>query len=249
MGNEKKLRAVIVDDEPKAIANLKEELATNCDHIEIISEFTNSVLAVKEIPNLNPDILFLDVKMPVMDGFDVLARVPYKNFKVIFVSAYEAYALRAWKLNALDFLVKPIVPKELVDAVAKAAKNETLNKEQWDIIQGEKQGNISDRIGVHDNYRTYYIKFEDILYIEASDNYCGIFRKDVTKHLIPRTLSNIQDVFEETHFLRVHRSYIINLRCVQEFISAERLIIMSDGKQIPVSRDKLDDFNSKWRIL
>ena len=184
--------------------------------------------------------------MPEMDGFDLLERIPNKNFNVIFVSAFSVHALRAWKMDALYFVVKPIVVKDLIDAVTKAERQGTLSSVQMDFIRGHTN---PTKIGVYDNARNYYIDFDEIIYIEAADNYCKIIRKDGTRHLVGRTLGNIEDVFEETHFMRVHRSYIVNLNCVKEFKIAERSITMLDGTEVPVSREKVNEFNGKWRML
>lgn len=231
-----KIKAILVDDEPDSIRLLTVTIEKHFTQVEIIASFTNSQKALEQIPLLKPELLFLDIEMPLMNGFDLLERLLPFKFGVVFVTAYNEFAIKAFKFNALDYLVKPVSPDDLKDVIAKVEKQKTLEAEQINILQQQfRKGRIT-KIAIPSHTGVGFIELKDIVFIEASNNYSNLILSDGRKLLISKTLKDIQGVMEEQHFLRIHRQYIINLNEVKHFNRNESLLTMVTNDVLPVSR-------------
>ncbi|MFT3902170.1 MAG: LytTR family DNA-binding domain-containing protein [Niabella sp.] len=234
-----KVKTVLIDDEPDGIEQM--ELLLSAYHqIEIIKTFTSSVEALAQLEILTPDLVFLDIEMPQLNGFELLDRLSPIRFNVVFATAYNEFALKAFRVNALDYLVKPVSKEDLDDVIAKANKKQHLHDAQLLQVKEQlRQGHIS-KIAIPGLHQVTFIDIEDIVYAEASGNYTHIVLADKQKHLITRKLKELQDVLEEQHFLRIHRQYIINLNMVKTFNRNENLLTLSTGDIVPVSRSQRD---------
>ena len=244
------LRTIIVDDEPDSIKLLELQLAQHCPEIEIAGTYTSSVKALPGIEKLQPDLIFLDIEMPVMNGFELLEKILHLPFSMIFITAYNQYALKAFRFNAVDYLVKPIDADDLVEAVAKAAKRLKPTATQLSLIQKQLRGEPATRIAISGQQAGIsFIDLDEIVYSEASNNYSKLILTDGKQFLISKTLKDVQEVLEEEHFLRVHRQYIINLNHVKHFNRNEGILTMDNGDHIPVARNQKERLIERYRWL
>ena len=245
----KQLHTVIIDDEPDSIELLQLQLQKNCPQVKVIATYTNPLQALKDIHHFTPDLLFLDIEMPVINGFEILEKMQEKDMSVIFVTAYNQFALKAFKFNALDYLVKPFDTDELTDAVAKAERLNKPTKHQLANLQQQLYGEPISRIAIPGQHGAFFIEFNDIIYVEASNNYSIIVLQDDRRFTISKTLKDVQEVLEERHFLRVHRQYIINLNSLKQFNRNENTLVMNNGSVIPIARNQKERLIEKYGSL
>ncbi|MBK8520688.1 MAG: LytTR family DNA-binding domain-containing protein [Ferruginibacter sp.] len=243
------LKTIIVDDEPDSIELLKIELAAHCPQVAVAGTYTNSTKAVNDIEKLQPDLLFLDIEMPGMNGFELLEKILHLNFSIIFITAYNQYALKAFRFNALDYLVKPIDSIDLIEAVAKAEKKMKPTAAQLNLVQRQLRGELPNKIAIQGNNGITFIELNEIVYVEASNNYSRLLLTDKKLFTISKTLKDVQEVLEESHFLRVHRQYIINLNRVKQFNRNEGILTMDNGDHIPVARNQKERLVEKYGWL
>jgi len=244
-----KLATIIIDDEPDSIKLLLLQLAQTCPQVEVIATYNNSVKASNEIEGLHPDLLFLDIEMPVIDGFELLNKILHLNFSVIFITAYNQYALKAFRFNALDYLVKPIDTNELAEAVAKAEKKIKPTSTQLSLLQRQMRGEMATKIAIPGQNGVSFIELNEIVFVEASNNYSKLILTDKRIFTVSKTLKDVQDVLEESHFLRVHRQYIINLNHVKQFNRNESILIMDNGEHLPIARNQKERLVEKYGWL
>jgi two-component system, LytTR family, response regulator len=234
-----KIAAVIVDDEELARAILREYLAAH-PGIEIVAECSNGFEAVKAVSELAPDLLFLDIQMPKLSGFEVLELID-PGPAVIFVTAYDQYALRAFEVHAVDYLLKPFTPERLAEALERARQRMERN-EASPVPALARQARASarpvERVLVKDGSRVHVIPVEKIDYIEAQDDYVGI-KAGGKEYLKQDTMAELESLLPPERFIRIHRSYILNidrLMRLEPYAKDSRVAILADGTQLPVSR-------------
>lgn len=244
------LKTIIIDDEPDSIKLLELQLAQHCPQIEIASTYTSSIKALPAIEKLQPDLIFLDIEMPVLNGFELLEKILHLPFSVIFITAYNEYALKAFRFNAVDYLLKPVDAADLIQAVAKAAQRIKPTSTQLSLMQKQMRGEPATRIAIPGQQGgVSFIDLNDIIYSEASNNYSKLILADGKQFLISKTLKDVQEVLEEEHFLRVHRQYIINLNHVKQFNRNEGILTMVNGDHIPIARNQKEKLSEKYRWL
>ena len=235
-----RLRVAIVDDEALARSVLREYLTASAD-VDIIAECQNGFEAVKVVSELHPDLLFLDVQMPKLDGFEVLELVG-RDVAVVFTTAYDQYALRAFEVHAVDYLLKPFSAERLGEALARARerlqRGERLPTQE--IVAEARAGQTSHagRVLVRDGSRVHVLSIEKIDYVQAQDDYVS-FRCDGKDYLKDQTLAQAEAALDPAKFVRIHRSYVLNLDRLARVETDERenrLAVLSDGRKLPVSR-------------
>lgn len=244
------IKAVIIDDEPYACQALMTLLKKHCPQVEVAAVCNNAKEAVKLVRDLQPQLLFLDIEMPYLNGFEVLEMLAPVNFDCIFTTSYDQYAIKAIRFSALDYLLKPVDPAELKAAVSKLVtkqqaamhnnKPDVSLQEQMDLLFARfKQQEVS-RIALPTLEGLQIIPVDTIVYCTSSSNYTSITLKDTQKLLISRTLKEIEEMLEEEHrFLRVHHSHLVNLHEVKKYIRGEGgSLLMSNGATIDVSRSR-----------
>ena len=236
------IKAILIDDEENSISSLKEKLLAHCTQVKIIACCNNAAKGIEAIDSLQPDIVFLDIEMPVMNGFVMLQQLKYKNFELIFTTAYDHYAIKAIRYSALDYLVKPIEIEDLKTAVLKAEekRNHSYPNPQIELLVEQliNKKNSFNRIAIPTIEGLHFIKVEDIIYLEASSNYTHIFTTEKKKYIASHTLKDFEDMLPPEIFLRIHNSYIINKNFTEKYIRGEGgELVMIDGKHIPVSRE------------
>lgn len=232
----KKIKTIIVDDEPLARSIIK-EYCREISQIEIVAEAQNGFEGVKLIQQHNPDLIFLDIQMPKLNGFEMLElleNVP----QVIFTTAYDEYAIKAFEINAADYLLKPFSIERFSDAVKKVVANPDQGKQQHLSSLFENTLGKTSRIIVKDKNELIFIEHDEIIFLEAMDDYVSIHTSK-GKYLKKQTLARFEKILPEEKFSRVHRSFIISLKQMKKIYLLEKgtyEILMSDGGKIPVSK-------------
>ncbi len=224
------IKAIIVEDEKEGMENIAIKISKHCPIIEIIEKCYTGESAIKAIEKRNPDLVFLDIRLGSMSGFDVLNKLPHIRFAVIFTTAFDQYAIEAIRVSAIDYLLKPIKPKELELAVEKT-------KKQLDSL-----GPIR-RISVPNSKGFLFIPTDDIIYCLADNSYTKIFRNAEKKMiLVTKTLKDIAQKLPLDKFLKISRSAYINLDYVDSFKRSNGgLVEMKNGDELSVSKDKRDE--------
>jgi two-component system, LytTR family, response regulator len=242
------MRAIIIDDERLARAELK-KLLQDFPEVEIIDEAANAEEGISKIENLNPDLIFLDIQMPGKTGFDMLSeleRAPH----VIFTTAYDEYALKAFEVNALDYLLKPIEPKRLADAIQKLHFPE--NKEVHPSYEGTNRNLLTehDQVFVKDGERCWFVKLCDIRLFESVGNYAKVFF-GINKPLILKSLNALEERLDEKMFFRANRKHIVNLRMIEKiepYFNGGLLLELKGGEKIEVSRRQTVKFKEMMSL-
>ena len=234
-----RLRIAVVDDEPLARDVLREMLATHAD-VEIVAECANGFEAVKAVSELKPDLLLLDIQMPKLDGFDVLELVG-REIPVIFVTAYDEFAIRAFDVHAVDYLLKPFGADRLADALLRARAR--IASRERPVVEPLLTAARSDRsplqrILIRNRADVHVIPVTKIDYLESQDDYVAV-RAGGKTYLKEQTLSELETLLDPSAFVRIHRRYILNLSRLSKLelaVSDSRIAILTDGTQLPVSR-------------
>ena len=249
------LTCIIIDDEESARLTLQALLSNYCPNVEILAMANDVASGLEAIQQHAPDLVFLDVQMPRENGFMLLEKTKERKFQVVFTSAYDSYALRAIKVSALDYLLKPIDILELQNAVAKAievSKNDNYPSENIEVMsENLKQPNpLSRRIVLQVSDGHILTRFQDIIRCEGDRNYSRIHLKDGRKLVVSKTLKTFEELLPENIFLRIHKSNIINLHEVVKFSrGAPGTVEMCDGTVIDISRGRKEEFLDRLRGL
>ena len=241
------IRCVIVEDEEMARKVLKSLLAQYCQDVMVCAEAEDIVSGKNMIETFHPDLVFLDIEMPGGSGFKLLTSIEDKDFEVVFITAYEQFAIKAIRHDALDYILKPIDPKELVAAVEKvkeAKYKKTLKKQYDSLLKNlDPEQLVVRKISLSTADKIHLINVDDIIRCESDNYYTIIYFKDGTNLMVSKTLKEIDQKLEEYDFVRTHKSHLVNMRCIKNFIKDEMMVVMTDGTKVPVSKRK------KERIL
>lgn len=237
------IKAVLIDDEMHCLKSLALLLGELCPMVQIAAQCLSAKEGLEAIKRTQPDLIFLDIEMPVTNGFQMLEQVTQISFAIIFTTSYDQYAIKAIRFSALDYLLKPVVRKELIDAVARVETRKNFPfSEQFEMmlkkIRNKEVVFSKIPIPTHDGFEL--IPTEMIISCEADDNYTRLNLKNGRKILASRTLKEVEEQLESfASFLRVHHSYIINLAEVSKYVRGEGgYLIMSDTSTINVSRSR-----------
>lgn len=239
------LEAVIVDDEEKALQSLKWELTHFSNEISVVAMFTDPFEALGYLDKNQPDCVFLDIEMPAMDGFQFIQKMQNKDVAVVITTAYNQYAIKALKNEAIDYLLKPIDSDDLNETIAKirkhAARQITADKlERLLLSRNAKSANR--RITLNTDGKLMFLDDEDILYAESDGNYSTVYLADGQKIVLTKKLKEVGEILPSDTFFRIHNSYIINLNKIREFLKTDGYVILKSNHKIPVSRQKKSDF-------
>lgn len=235
------MRAIIIDDEKRARMNLSILLDENCPQVEVIAECENLPEGVKAIRRLQPDVVLLDIEMPGHSGLELLDFFDENevNFSVVFTTAYNEYAIQAFKISAVDYLLKPINPDELINAIQRAEKQK-LKLESYKLLKNNIQNDSFDKIAVPSGNLVLFLNLNDIMYIKGDGAYSDVFLQDKTKHTVSRNLKNFEEIIcLNNNFVRAHKSFIVNIDFVKAFNKSDGgSLDLINGLQIPVSPEK-----------
>lgn len=242
----KKLTAILVDDEESARDVLQNLLVRFCPEVDLVEKCENVPQAVDAIKKENPDIVFLDIEMPNYAGFELVNFFEKVNFEIIFVTAYDQYAIRAFEIAAIDYLLKPIDIERLKLAVkrVKQQRNSFDQSQRFALLGNTLETKQVKNIIVHDKGQQHLIAIEDIIAIEALESYCTIHIKD-KKHTVSKNLKHFETLLSQTpNFLRVHKSWIINRSYIRHYSKSELSISLSNGILAKLSKYKKAEFET-----
>ena len=228
--------AIIIEDNLDAKENLLTCLGEMCPEVAIIGHAPSVIGGAKLLRQHSPDLLFLDIELEDGTGFDLLEILPDVSAKIIFTTALEYYAVKAFRFAAVDYLLKPIDPDELKEAVEKAKVQLIANSQYQFLLHQIKEKDIPRRIALHTQEKIHIVEINDITRCEAMSNYCRFFFKNGEKLLVTKTLKAFEDLLKDHPFLRVHQSHLIHLHHLESFVKQDGgYIIMKDGAKVPVS--------------
>lgn len=249
------VKALLIDDEANNLESLKFLLHHDCEGIEVAGTASNATEARNWLSQYNADVIFLDIHMPGEDGFQFLSSLANRNFKIVFVTAYNEYAIQAIKACALDYIVKPINIDELQKSVekVKASLSNPVSADEnhlllENLLQSVNKKSSPNKIALPHLGGINFIEVDDIVSLQADSNYTIIHLKTMQKLVITKTLKDFEDLLDQTQFARIHKSYIVNLKYIKEYSTMDGGIVkMTDGNQWSISRRQLDIFIEKMK--
>ncbi len=241
------IRSVIIDDEEDARKSLQLTLDRYCPSIEVVAQCTTPEEGMLAIEQHCPDLIFLDIQMPGMTGFDLLKQLDDINFAVIFVTSYDQYAIKAIKFSALDYLLKPVDVDDLLAAIdrLRSEKNNRYRKDQYSTIFKNTRNPTRpfERLAVPTMDGLLFLQTADIIYCQAEGNYSTIYQVGKQKTLVSRTLKDFEMLLGDNGFCRVHHSHLINLGHVNKYVKGEGgYVELTDGYHVDISRRKKEAF-------
>lgn len=238
------IRAVIIDDELYACQALAMLLKHHCPDVTVVATFQDPRKALTAIIEINPHLVFIDIEMPHMNGFSFLEHCRPASFDVIFTTSYDQYAIKAIKLSALDYLLKPVDAAELKTAVQKYSERRTpVSQKQFEILMAKlhQSSPASSRIALPTMEGLQIIPIHHIIFCTSSSNYTILTLKDQQKLTVSKTLKEVEEMLEDHQFLRVHHSHLVNLHEIKKYLRGDGGVLqMSDGSSVDVSRAKKD---------
>jgi len=244
-----KISAIIIDDEQHGIETLQWQLNKYVLDLEIMATFCSPKSALLYLEKNNIDLVFLDIEMPEMNGFQFLKSCNIINFEVVFTTAYDEFAIKAFNASAIDYLLKPINKDLLIAAVAKVSekKKPAILPEQMEILYGALNAKrpLKERIAVPTQEGLYFVKIKEILYCISDSNYTTIYLVNSEKILVSRTLKEIEVMLMDNQFLRIHHSHLINLQKIERYMRGDGgYVVMDDKKSLSVSRSRKESLLS-----
>jgi two-component system, LytTR family, response regulator len=251
------IHAVIIDDEEISLKSLEAKIRTHCPDIKVIKAFSRPEDALQEIGDLNPDLLFLDIEMPRLNGFGLLRALSPVNFEVIFTTAYSQYAIEALRVCALDFLTKPIDAQELQAAVERLKEKirnrqhslESLQQQLQLLLQYARPDAPLEKIAIPVMNGLEFVDVNRILKVRAENVYSVFYFSDGRSMTASITLKEVEAMLQRSHFFRVHKSHIVNLKFITQYTKGEGgTIRLSDGSEVEVSRRNKAGFLERFKI-
>ncbi|MEZ4984480.1 MAG: LytTR family DNA-binding domain-containing protein [Saprospiraceae bacterium] len=237
----------LIDDEPYSTDVLRIMLEKYCPDIVVTGVYNDPVLALENLQNNPPNLVFLDIEMPRLNGFDLLRQCPQPPFSVIFTTAYDQYAVRAFKFNAVDYLLKPVDKDELIQAVEKVTKNNVPNAQQLDALSLLHKHPTPERIALPVGHELLFVNVADLLYMESDGAYVSVYLVGQNKPvLLAKSLREFVELLNNPQFFRVHNSYLVNMRHIQKIIRTDGgEVVMANGRSLPVARAKKQELMSR----
>jgi two-component system LytT family response regulator len=235
------IKAILIDDIEQARITLKRDLQEYAPEIEVIGEASGVVEGAKLLRKVQPDIVFLDIQMQDGSGFDLLDVLPQIPFKIIFITASDAHAIKAFRYAAIDYLLKPVDPDELTQALARFKEQQTDEQAKYKLLNDSLKNHHkpSERLALHSQDKIHIVSIADIVRCESSVNYTIFYFADNKEMVVTKTLKEFEDLLSEQKFFRVHHSHLVNARYIREFVKSEGgHLIMNNGAMVPVSTRK-----------
>jgi two-component system, LytTR family, response regulator len=240
------LKAILVDDELSSIQNLQRKLAEFCPDVSVLATAQKPEDAILLILQHKPDVIFLDIEMPRMNGFRMLDEIGEFDFDIIFTTAYNHYAVDAIRISAFDYLMKPIAIKDLQNAVERLAKQRQLQtKDKLGVLKNSLHSSKSqdEKIVIATGEGMEFITISTILHIESSSNYSKIYLQNGKSMVVTKLLKDFEDMLQPYRFYRIHNSHLINLRYIEKYLKGDGgQVRLTNGTVIDVARRKKDEF-------
>lgn len=239
------LRILLVDDEPPCRDALRIFLQSNCPDAHVVGEASSITQATALIPQTDPDLLLLDVEMDDGTGFDLLDRFPQPDFQVIFTTAHDEFAVRAFRYSAVDYLLKPVDPDELTAAVRRASQpgDAAARQRQLEQLRHNAAAGSFERITLNTGDGLVFIRTAEIMHLEANGNYCHVFLENGERHLAAQTLAAFEEILPSPPFFRAHQSHLVNTAFVRKLAKDEGdSLLMASKTVIPLARRRRESF-------
>lgn len=246
------LKAIIIDDEEGARFTLSTLLEEYCPSISIIAQCSNVPEGVLAINKHTPDIVFLDIEMPEYNGFELVEFFKIVDFEIIFVTAYSQYAIRAFEVSAVDYLLKPVEIEQLQAAVEKASQKRTQANimQRLDLMKSTYNGDEIKKIALPMSDGLMFVDVAEIILFEADRAYTHVFLKNGSKITVSKPMRTFEDILENRQFIfRPHRSHLININYIKKYVRGDGMIFMDNGFALPVSRERKQEFEALLKEL
>lgn len=242
-----KIKAVLIDDEKNALEMMEWLLKTYCPQVEIMAMCSSAEAGISAVNEHRPNVVFLDIEMPKINGFDLLGQFDSLFFDVVFCTAYDQFAIKAFKYSALNYLLKPIDPEDLIQTVKRIeAKSDVPTREQFDILLQQVKSPSKftpQRIALTTGEGLIFVPTDNIIYCEAESNYTHVVLDGGKKILVSKVLKEIDDALSGETFFRVHSSFLININRIKKFVRGEGgYLIMDNDAVVSISRSKKQEF-------
>ncbi|MFT3910839.1 MAG: LytTR family DNA-binding domain-containing protein [Ferruginibacter sp.] len=241
------IRCILIDDEADSLEVMEMLLKTYCPQVKIEAVCNSAEKGIVAINQFRPDVVFLDIEMPNMNGFDMLEHFDELFFNVVFITAYHQFAIKAFRYSALNYLLKPVDPEDLLDTIRRIEKNKAIPlREQMDLLMqsvNNKTNQTISRIALTTSYGMLFVETKDIVFCESNDNYTNVKLAGGQKLLISKTLKEIDQTLSGPDFYRIHNSFLINLGHIQKFVKGDGgYVVMNDETIVSISRTKKQEF-------
>ncbi len=240
------LKTIIVDDNYNSLQNLQQKVAEFCPDLKVVATSQSPEEAIVLIRQHNPELLFLDIEMPRMNGFRMLDELEHYDFDIVFTTAYNHYAIDAIRISAFDYLTKPIAIKDLQHTVERLVKSHALQtKQQYELLRQSfaTARSQEERIAVPTGDGLEFLSIKNILRLESNSNYSKIFLVDGRNMVVTRLLKDFESLLEPYQFYRIHHSHLVNLKYIQKYIRGDGgQVVMQNGDTIDVARRKKEEF-------
>jgi two-component system, LytTR family, response regulator len=243
------IKAIIIDDEQNCIDSLVFDLQKHCKDVDVLETCSTPKQGILSIKKLKPDLVFLDVQMPWMNGFEMLELLDEINFAIIFTTAFDQFAAKAFRISAIDYLLKPIDVNDLKEAIRKASEK-IQQKSGTDnianLLQNIKKPEVNQRIAVPGREGYEFIEAGKIIYAQAEGSYTHVFLNDKRKLIISKTLSDIEELLPTEHFQRIHHSTLVNLSHVTHLFKTDGgFLVLDNGEKLAVSKSKKESLMAR----
>lgn len=249
------IKTILVDDEPRGLSSLKKLLEFNCPEVEIIATCSSADEAVEKIKELKPQLVFLDINMPQKSGFDLLNEIDKRDFEIIFVTAHNNYMLQAFQYSAVDYLLKPVDEDLLKQAVSRAAQKSETKQEAGSLETllhniAQKENPAKMKLCISSLKGFQVVEIQDIIYCEANSNYTNFHFTNRPLICTSKPIHEYETLLSDQNFVRIHKSFVVNLQHVTEYIRGEGgSVVLSNGQEIEVSRRKKELLMSKMKAF
>ncbi|HEX2630387.1 MAG TPA: LytTR family DNA-binding domain-containing protein [Chitinophagaceae bacterium] len=241
------IRCVIVDDEMQSLVMIEWLLKTYCPNVQIEAKCNDAQSGIEAVQKHRPDLLFLDIEMPHMNGFDMLEQFDELFFDVVFTTAYDQFAIKAFKYSALNYLLKPVDPEDLKETIRRVEQRRNVPmKEQMELLMQSIRDagrQTLARIALTTNDGLLFVNTSEIIYCESDSNYTTVVMTGGQKILVSKTLKDIDEALSGNDFYRIHNSFLVNLNHIKKYVRSEGgYVIMDNGASIGISRNKRQEF-------
>ena len=241
------IKCILVDDESNSLEMMEWLLKTYCPDVKIEAMCNSAEKGLEAIHTLKPDVVFLDIEMPHMNGFDMLEQFDRLFFDVVFCTAYDQFAIKAFKYSALNYLLKPVDPDDLKETIRRIKERRAIpTREQIELLMNgikNSQKPTANRIALTANDGLIFVSTHDILYCQAESNYTTVVLTNNRKIMVSKVLKDIDEALSGPDFYRVHNSYLVNLNHIQKFVRGDGgYVVMNDGMSIGISRSRRQEF-------
>jgi len=245
------MKSIIIDDEPDAVEALHLTLMEVCPEVAVAGKYTDPVKGLAAIREHKPDLVFLDIEMPVLNGFQLLEEFGDVSFALIFTTAYDRFAVKAFRFSAVDYLLKPINPDELRRAVDKVAEKQRIEKAQIELLRQQLYAPTDarrfDKIALPYAHGYTFVELADVMYCESDSSYTKFYLISGEMYLITKTLGDVEAMLAGSDFFRIHKQFLVHMRHIRNYIRGDGgYVVMPNKVSIPVSRIKKDEFTERF---